>query len=80
MARWILMCHDRTTGQNIELTHEFLSIMLAVRRPSVTTALHVLEVNRFISSARGVITVRHRGLSKHLPVMPMGRPRRNIAA
>lgn len=60
LARWILMCHDRSDGQSIELTHEFLAIMLAVRRSSVTSALHVLEGNRFIFSARGVITVRDR--------------------
>jgi CRP-like cAMP-binding protein len=60
LARWILMCHDRTEGDEIELTHEFLAIMLAVRRPSVTTALHVLEGNRLIVSERGLVTVRDR--------------------
>lgn len=60
LARWILMCHDRTDGDTISLTHEFLSVMLAVRRPTVTTALHMLEGNRFIYSERGLITVRDR--------------------
>lgn len=60
LARWILMCHDRTDGDEISLTHEFLSIMLAVRRPSVTTALHVLEGRKLIYSSRGVIMVRDR--------------------
>jgi CRP-like cAMP-binding protein len=60
LARWILMCHDRTDGDEISLTHEFLSIMLAVRRPSVTTALHVLEGRKLIYSERGVIIVRNR--------------------
>jgi len=60
LARWILMCHDRTDGNDISLTHEFLSIMLAVRRPSVTTALHVLEGNLLIRAERGVIIVRDR--------------------
>lgn len=60
LARWILMCHDRTDGNEIALTHEFLSIMLAVRRPSVTTALHVLEGNGFILAERGRITIRNR--------------------
>lgn len=61
LARWLLMCHDRAEGSTIALTHEFLSIMLAVRRPSVTTALHVLEGNHFINSDRGLITIRNRG-------------------
>jgi CRP-like cAMP-binding protein len=60
LARWILMCHDRTDGDEISLTHEFLSIMLAVRRPSVTTALHVLEGKKLIYSERGVVIVRDR--------------------
>ncbi|UDF30724.1 UNVERIFIED_ORG: Crp/Fnr family transcriptional regulator [Roseateles sp. XES5] len=60
LARWILMCHDRADGADISLTHEFLSIMLAVRRPSVTTALHVLEGKKLIYSERGVIIVRDR--------------------
>lgn len=60
LARWILMCHDRVDGSNISLTHEFMSIMLAVRRPSVTTALHVLEGKKLIYSGRGVVSVRNR--------------------
>jgi CRP-like cAMP-binding protein len=60
LARWILMCHDRTEGDRIELTHEFLAMMLGVRRPSVTTALHVLEGHQLITSERGLITIRNR--------------------
>ncbi|ACP21978.1 conserved hypothetical protein (plasmid) [Sinorhizobium fredii NGR234] len=60
LARWLLMCHDRVPGNQIPLTHEFLSLMLAVRRPSVTTALHILEGNGFIRSLRGQIVIRNR--------------------
>ena len=60
LARWLLMCDDRSSGQEMALTHEFLSIMLAVRRPSVTTSLHVLEGNGFIRAERGLITIRNR--------------------
>jgi CRP-like cAMP-binding protein len=60
LARWILMCHDRSDGDTIFLTHEFLSIMLSVRRQSVTTTLHILEGKRLVTSARGTITVRDR--------------------
>jgi CRP-like cAMP-binding protein len=60
LARWLLMCHDRVENDEIALTHDFISIMLAVRRPSVTTALHVLEGNGFIRSERGYITIRNR--------------------
>lgn len=60
LARWVLMCHDRLGGDVMSLTHEFLSIMLAVRRPSVTTALHVLEGEKLIYSQRATIIVRDR--------------------
>ena len=60
LARWILMCDDRSDDSRFALTHEFMSIMLAVRRPSVTTSLHVLEGNGFITSERGCIIVRNR--------------------
>lgn len=60
LARWILMCHDRVDGDEIGLTHEFLAIMLSVRRPSVTVALHVLEGKHLIYSNRGTIVVRDR--------------------
>jgi CRP-like cAMP-binding protein len=60
LARWLLMCHDRLIGNEIPITHNYISLMLAVRRPSVTTALHVLEGNGFIRSERKLITMRNR--------------------
>jgi CRP-like cAMP-binding protein len=60
LARWLLMCHDRSDGDEMPLTHEFLSIMLAVRRPSVTTALHVVEGMGLIRASRGKVLIRDR--------------------
>jgi CRP-like cAMP-binding protein len=60
LARWILMAHDRIGDDTLALTHEFLSIMLAVRRPGVTDALNALRKQGFISYKRGEITVRDR--------------------
>jgi CRP-like cAMP-binding protein len=60
LARWLLMCHDRTDRDDICLTHTSISVMLAVRRPSVTNALHILEGNGFIRSRRGVVLIRDR--------------------
>jgi CRP-like cAMP-binding protein len=57
MARWLLMVHDRTHGPDIVLTHEFLSVMLGVRRPWVTEVLHILEDKRLIRAKRGQITI-----------------------
>jgi CRP-like cAMP-binding protein len=74
LARWILMCHDRVDGDEINLTHDFMSLMLAVRRPSVTTALHILEGNGFIRSTRGTITIRDRAALEEFARDAYGRP------
>lgn len=60
LARWLLMCHDRVDGNELGVTHDFLAVMLAVRRPSVTNALHVLEGKGLIRSTRGCVTIRNR--------------------
>jgi CRP-like cAMP-binding protein len=57
LARWILMAHDRVDGATLLLTHEFLSVMLGVRRPGVTHALNLLERIGLIHASRGTITV-----------------------
>jgi CRP-like cAMP-binding protein len=60
LARWLLMCHDRMDGDEITLTHDFISLVLSVRRPSVTNAIHVLEGRKLILAERGRITIRDR--------------------
>jgi CRP-like cAMP-binding protein len=60
LARWVLMTQDRLDRDELPLTHEFLSLMLGVRRPGVTTATHVLEGNGMIRAQRGRITVLDR--------------------
>jgi CRP-like cAMP-binding protein len=57
LARWILMTHDRLEQDELPLTHEVLSKMLGVRRPTVTTATHLLEGAGMIRARRGRITV-----------------------
>ncbi|CCF18708.1 Transcriptional regulator, Crp family [Pseudorhizobium banfieldiae] len=74
LARWLLMCHDRVDGDELNLTHEYISLMLAVRRPSVTTALHVLEGNRFIRSERGRILIRDRAALEEFARDAYGKP------
>jgi hypothetical protein len=51
LARWILMADDRVDGNSLPLTHEFLSLMLGVRRAGVTEALHTLESKGLIRSS-----------------------------
>ncbi|MCB5203823.1 Crp/Fnr family transcriptional regulator [Neorhizobium sp. T786] len=60
LARWLLMCHDRIGQDELTITHDYIALMLGVRRPSVTTALHVLEGNRFLRNERGRVFMRDR--------------------
>jgi CRP-like cAMP-binding protein len=60
LARWILMAHDRIGDDTLPLTHEFLSLMLGVRRAGVTDALNALRKQGLISYKRGEITVEDR--------------------
>jgi len=60
LARWILMSYDRINGDALPLTHEFLSLMLGVRRAGVTVALHILQERGLIRSQRGQIAVTNR--------------------
>ena len=60
LARWILMGHDRVKGNLLPLTHEFLALMLGVRRAGVTEALHLLESKALIRPSRGEIRVLDR--------------------
>jgi CRP-like cAMP-binding protein len=60
LARWLLLAHDRIAGDELMLTHEFLSIMLGVRRASITDTLGILAEDALIALKRGTITVRDR--------------------
>jgi CRP-like cAMP-binding protein len=60
LARWLLMANDRLRGDEVPLTHEFLSLMLGVRRAGVTVALHYLEHRALISLARKQIVITDR--------------------
>jgi CRP-like cAMP-binding protein len=66
LARSLLMYHDRTDGDEITVTHEFLATMLGVRRPGVTVATHVLEGEGLIRARRGRITVLDRAKLERL--------------
>ena len=60
LARWLLMANDRLRGNEVPLTHEFLSLMLGVRRSGVTVALNLLEQRALIRLARKQIVITDR--------------------
>jgi CRP-like cAMP-binding protein len=60
LARWLLMARDRIDGDELPITHEFLSMMLGSPRPGVTLAVQALEKEGFIDARRRSITIHDR--------------------
>jgi CRP-like cAMP-binding protein len=56
-ARWLLMTADRVGRDQFALTHDFLAIMLSVRRAGVSEAANVLYRRGAIEYQRGVVTI-----------------------
>jgi hypothetical protein len=59
-ARWLLQTDDRMRRRSFEFTHEFLAMMLAVRRASVSEVAGKLQEGGLIRYARGIIEVLDR--------------------
>jgi CRP-like cAMP-binding protein len=76
LARWLLMCHDRLDGDVLPLTHDFLALMLGVRRAGVTEQIHVLEGHHAIKAVRGEIRVINRPLLEEIAGESYGEPER----
>jgi CRP-like cAMP-binding protein len=60
LARWLLMTHDRVGSDEFELTQEFLSNMLGVRREAVSIAAGAFQKREFVNYSRGHITILDR--------------------
>ncbi|HEX8772857.1 MAG TPA: Crp/Fnr family transcriptional regulator [Pyrinomonadaceae bacterium] len=57
LAKWLLMCQDRSHSKELELTHEFIATMLGTRRAGVTQAAGALKQRGLIDYRRGRITL-----------------------
>jgi CRP-like cAMP-binding protein len=65
LARWLLMCADRSIGEEVAMTHEFLALMLNVRRAGVTIAIGALQNAGYVDSKRALIRIiNRRGLEE----------------
>ncbi len=61
LARWLLLAHDRADDDSFPMTHEFMALMLGVRRAGVTVAAGILHRAGAIAHERGRVTVLDRG-------------------
>jgi CRP-like cAMP-binding protein len=66
LCRWLLDRLDRSPGNELKVTQEMISIMLGVRRESITAAAGKLQEDGLITYRRGNITVLDRsGLERY---------------
>jgi CRP-like cAMP-binding protein len=56
-ARWLLSVHDRAGTDTFPMTHDFLAMMLGVRRPGVTVAAQSLRDDGLIAYNHGTMTI-----------------------
>jgi CRP-like cAMP-binding protein len=57
LARWLLTARDRATSDRMPLSHEFLAMMLGVRRAGVTVALGTLKAAGLIYNTHGQVNI-----------------------
>jgi CRP-like cAMP-binding protein len=60
LARWLLLCQDRTTLSRLPLTHEFLSQMVGTGRATVSLAAEILQRAKLIVYTRGKVDILDR--------------------
>src|SRR5262249_19388113 len=60
LCRWLLHASDAVGGNDLELTQEFLSHMMGVRRTSVSVCAHLLQTAGFIRYSRGSVKILNR--------------------
>ncbi len=62
LCRWLLTTHDRSNGDEIPLTQEYLAEMLGVQRTTVSGVARALQAQGLISYRRGSVQIQRRDL------------------
>jgi CRP-like cAMP-binding protein len=57
LARWLLICADRSHSLTFRMSHEFLADMLGSTRPTVSMAAGILKDLKLIEYSRGLIHI-----------------------
>jgi CRP-like cAMP-binding protein len=60
LSRWLLLCQDCMKSDELELTQDFIAMMLGTHRPGVTIAARILQTAGLIRYNRGHITILDR--------------------
>jgi CRP-like cAMP-binding protein len=60
LARFLLLVHDLVDGDTYPMTHEFLSVLLGIRRAGVTAAAGAMQKAGLIRYGAGRITIADR--------------------
>jgi len=60
LCRWLLMCQDRTAGDVVHLSQQYLATMVGVQRTTVNQALQRLALGGLISQGRRRIEILDR--------------------
>jgi CRP-like cAMP-binding protein len=60
LARWLLMTGDRMESDKFQITQDFLSNMLGVRREAVNKSATILQQQQLISYSRGNLEIINR--------------------
>jgi CRP-like cAMP-binding protein len=75
MCRWLLMSSDGIGSDEVNLTQEYLAVMLGVRRPGVTEVAGKLRAEGMIDYRRGTIHILDRAGMGRLACECYGRVR-----
>jgi CRP-like cAMP-binding protein len=62
LCTWLLMVRDRTTEEQLPLTHELIAMQLGARRAGVTNACNALKDCGILGYRRGSIRILNRAL------------------
>jgi CRP-like cAMP-binding protein len=76
LARWLLMYRDRLGSDSLEITHQFMSMMVGAQRTRITAALHEMEGQGALSAGRGRVLIRDVALLEAMAKGGYGVPER----